>query len=193
MERIVPSGIPAIVSAGESDTNHNDSTTDNEDSNDDQEDDKLKFSDSDPLYGANLDDEDEAWVYNNLRSGVPEPVRIRRDGMLSSQLEMAKLLRPRDSDAVLSCPCCFAIVCMDCQRHEVHSNQYRAMFVMNICLQEKLVYDPHTKQLIEATMDIDDEASEVYQSVHCVQCKTQVAALDWKDEVYHFFGCLSSS
>lgn len=50
----------------------------------------------------------------------------------TAALEQAKVLKPRSSDAVLSCPCCFQIVCMDCQRHENYSNQFRAMFVMNI-------------------------------------------------------------
>jgi hypothetical protein len=50
----------------------------------------------------------------------------------SLTLEQAKVLKPRSSDAVLSCPCCFQIVCMDCQRHERYGNQFRAMFVMNI-------------------------------------------------------------
>jgi E2F-associated phosphoprotein len=189
---LVPPNTPAVVSTGESDNQNHDAEDDDED------DETLKYTDDDQLYGANLDDEDEAWVYQNLRSGVAETVSVRRkvNGKhhQQQQLEQAKLLRPRDSDAVLSCPCCFTIVCMDCQRHETYQNQYRAMFVMNICLQSKLIYDNHSKQLIEATIDFEeDDASEVYHSVNCVECKTQVAALDMKEEIYHFFGCLASS
>lgn len=44
---------------------------------------------------------------------------------------MAKRRQGRQSDAVLSCPCCFITVCLDCQQHEVYQNQYRAMFVAN--------------------------------------------------------------
>jgi hypothetical protein len=113
-------------------------------------------------------------------------------------LEQAKLLKPRDSDAVLSCPRCFTIVCMDCQQHDTYQNQYRAMFVMNICLTYKLIYDTHSKQLVELssttrgkTMDDHDgegDADEIYYSVHCLQRKTQAAAaLDMKEEIYHFF------
>ena len=183
---LVPANNPAVVSAGESDNQHHDAE-------DDEDDETLKYTTDDQLYGANLDDEDEAWVYQNLRSGVAESVAVRRSNG-QKQLEQAKLLRPRDSDAVLSCPCCFTIVCMDCQRHETYQNQYRAMFVMNICLQSKMIYNKHSKQLEGVTADLEeDETTEVYHSVNCVECKTQVAALDMKEEIYHFFGCLASS
>ena len=66
------------------------------------------------------------------------------------------------SDAILSCPCCFSIVTIDCQRHSrcvppsaaararsphtpsprrSHRNQYRAMFVQN-CVVDKLHFLP---------------------------------------------------
>lgn len=154
-------------------------------------------------------------------------------------LEQAKILKPRSSDAVLSCPCCFQIVCMDCQRHERYTNQFRAMFVMNIDVR----WDVH----VDVDVDVDegaavtegasgedmrnrskrsrpndegksesengdvfmsemgpssvpaipstrhDEKKVVYHSVVCNSCQTEVAALDMRDEVYHFFGCLVSS
>ena len=58
-------------------------------------------------------------------------------------LHQARLLKPRSSDAILSCPRCFNVVCMDCQQHERYSNQYRAMFVMNIGVDwtKKMMYD----------------------------------------------------
>ena len=153
----------------------------------------------DELYGENLDDEDEAWVYKHLRGGVEETVNIRTKN--SSQLQQAKLLKPRTSDAVLSCPCCFAIVCMDCQRHERYENQFRAMFVMNISVEwnHKLVYCDKKKALIDKPptpshqIPPEKEHEQVYYSVLCSTCRTQVAALDMEDEVYHFFGCLASA
>ena len=58
-------------------------------------------------------------------------------------LQQARLLKPRTSDAILSCPRCFNVVCMDCQQHERYANQYRAMFVMNIGVDwtKKMMYD----------------------------------------------------
>ncbi len=37
----------------------------------------------------------------------------------------------RSTDAILSCPCCFTTVCIDCQHHALQHGQYRAMFTMN--------------------------------------------------------------
>ena len=65
------------------------------------------------------------------------------------QLQQALLLKPRTSDAVLSCPRCFNIVCMDCQQHEKYANQYRAMFVMNIGVDwnKRMVWDEHIGEI----------------------------------------------
>jgi hypothetical protein len=134
-------------------------------------------------------------------------------------LEQAKILKPRYSDAVLSCPCCLQIVCMDCQRHERYTNQYRAMFVMNIgvCWDKYVVPEitpqdeskrTRTRRILNQEgrsteisngENVSDEDSDngneqgVYYSVYCNNCMTEVAALDMKDEVYHFFGCVASA
>lgn len=153
----------------------------------------------DDLYDENIDAENEAWVYKHRRGGVDETIKIQKPGQ--TKLEEAKLLKPRNSDAILSCPCCFEIVCMDCQQHERYSNQYRAMFVMNIGVDwnHKLIYCERTKGLVDKPttpthhVPSEQENQQVYYSVHCSSCHTQVAALDMNDEVYHFFGCLSSA
>jgi hypothetical protein len=169
------------------------------------------------LYCGNMDDEDEAWVYKNMRGGQEELVQLRHTTMSASsihshkkkdtamtdvdeetkndndrvskklkedindtnndeeigqeckslnnttnnndeekqhppttlmtphksQIKQALLLKPRTSDAVLSCPRCFTTVCMDCQQHERYANQFRAMFVMNIGVDwnKRMVYD----------------------------------------------------
>jgi len=150
----------------------------------------------------------------------------------SFNLEQAKILKPRSSDAVLSCPCCFQIVCMDCQRHERYANQFRAMFVMNIGVSWDRYLNPDNLDKanssgISVAMDSDDITNQakkkprneedisksvtiphheakgnttaeepkgdLFYSVHCNNCNTEVAALDMTDEVYHFFGCLVSS
>lgn len=55
-----------------------------------------------------------------------------------------KVKRIRGSDAVLSCPACFTILCCDCQQHELYSNQFRAMFVFKcrVVKEETLTFDP---------------------------------------------------
>ena len=275
----------------------------------------------DDLYGKNMDDEDEAWVYKNLRGGQEQLAYLKQqqlqqqtnsDGSSTKegqaqdpnpsnnestnptgeeeeednklpgkdtgnhesqeqqeqnpQLKQALLLKPRTSDAILSCPRCFNTVCMDCQQHERYANQYRAMFVMNIgkCnIQFRTIYiiEPNECMLImnppfpfltgvdwskriiydeavgglkldgksavparggddnDATMRVDNvnatasepdkiphdtaahhnegtdggENDELYYSVHCSYCQHNVAALDMKDEIYYFFGCIASS
>ena len=56
-------------------------------------------------YDSDADDKDQEWVQK------------QRQG--------------RRSDAILSCPGCLTTVCIDCQRHEFYTTQYRAMFTMN--------------------------------------------------------------
>ena len=282
---------------------------------------------ADELYDPNLDDEDETYVYKNLRGGIQETIQIRRRrnqqqrhqqrsdstsqhdngtlpvqssrntapterqagsadplaGSLQEEINYSRSLlhnknddqshenlhdggeggeevvsvqvyKPRNTDAVLSCPCCFTIVCMDCQRHYKYVNQFRAMFVMNIVVdwRTRLIYDnrrgglreisgdgedeydrdengshqllshqPEASSMVQdgtsenrlhneipqdTTLDdkpagcndtkqasISDPDSESYFSVLCNNCGTQVAALDMRDEVYHFYGCLESS
>ena len=173
----------------------------------------------DELFDENLDDQDEAYVYKHLRSGLVENVPVRsKDAKLPQQLSAYK---PRSSDAVLSCPCCFNIVCMDCQRHERYAEQYRAMFVMGIVVKwdQRLVVSP--KGLVPAAPESSmltvvaeekdskqnnrralasqeqeegpEENGTVYYAVCCADCDTTVASLDMTDEVYHFYGCLAST
>ena len=153
----------------------------------------------DDLFDDQADEEDEAYVYQHLRSGLSE-----------SALDMTTAAKPRNSDAVLSCPGCFRIVCMDCQRHDYYKNQYRAMFVMSVMVRWDLClqYDSENRCLVPYSMDarknaiLDDHTPvpcggadnpTIYYTVCCAHCHTTVAALDMTEEVYHFSGCLASS
>jgi hypothetical protein len=133
----------------------------------------------DDLYDENLDAEDEAYVYKNMRGGVREMVTIvqqqqqqpydmerqqnsteeslqevnsknSNQNLPRKQRQRLLLYKPRNSDAVLSCPCCFNIVCMDCQRHTRYPNQFRAIFVMGITVDwhKVLVYDAVHQALV---------------------------------------------
>jgi hypothetical protein len=105
----------------------------------------FRYNPSDPahadvLYDETLDDEDEAYVYRNMRGGLQETVVTRNVRSSAARTDDSgsethstspssrpmQVLKPRSSDAVLSCPCCFNIVCMDCQRHQTYMNQFRA-------------------------------------------------------------------
>jgi hypothetical protein len=76
----------------------------------------------------------------------------------------------RHTDALLSCPCCFELLCIECQQHESGSDLYRAMFVQNCCL-------------VEA-----DGVTEVA----CKTCDCRVGEYDSNTELYVFYGVLPS-
>lgn len=101
-----------------------------------------------------------------------------------------------NSDAVLNCPACFTLLCLDCQRHEVYEHQYRAMFVLNcsVNMAETLKYplpkSARKKQKRDQASS-DAQWEEIYHPVKCDSCSTEVAVYD-KDEVYHFFNIVAS-
>lgn len=110
----------------------------------------------DPFYDENLDEEDQTWVDDRRPKGI-------------------------SSDAVLNCPACFAPLSQDCQRSEVFSNQYRAIFVSNVVVNK----DEETRPV-----QGDDDPEMKYWNVHCELCSCHVAVMD-SDEVYHFFHVLA--
>ena len=217
---IVRQGAIAVTSCEEES-----SSEDDEDKEEDLHEDDERYQLLDDL----ADEEDEAYVYKHLRSGVAEVVQLDHSGddadpavpflQQQQQHRRLKVLKPRNSDAVLSCPCCFTIVCMDCQQHERYDNLYRAMFVQSIAVRWdwRLRYDESKKLLVPMDGDADGSLSlsvppivvdelkalprdneahketKIYYTVCCANCHTVVASLDMNDEVYYFANCLTSS
>mmetsp|Transcript_13524 Transcript_13524/g.20571 ORF Transcript_13524/g.20571 Transcript_13524/m.20571 type:complete len:215 (+) Transcript_13524:114-758(+) len=210
---------PAVVSGeedhGESNEGDYSAEEDRDDDDDDDEDDTLlKFGtaegDADQLYCPDMDDTDEAWVHQNLRlnrsevskSGAKNQASQTGNGRESGQQQQEDITAESErppTDAVLSCPCCFTTVCMDCQRHTKYHDQFRAMFVMNISVnwESNLVFDPSVKLLVHEKQNSSQspirENQEFYYAVNCINCQTQVAVLDMREELYHFSQCLASS
>jgi hypothetical protein len=153
------------------------------------------IKDSDLFYDENLDEEDEAYVYKHMRGGIREKVTVhttsnkgpvvstnRGNGMgdvtssdsaneirTARRQQKVQMFKPRHSDAVLSCPCCFNIVCMDCQKHKRYANQYRAMFVMGVIVDWNhiLVYDKTHRALVskiveQNAIEIEEEPRELH-------------------------------
>jgi len=87
---------------------------------------------SDPFYDPEADEEDERWVQNerlkHLKNSSQSSSSNNNKQTGNQQKRSAK---STFSDAILSCPACMTIVCIDCQRHQIYPNQYRAMFTMN--------------------------------------------------------------
>lgn len=119
----------------------------------------------DPLYGPELDASDEAWVASRHSSGLGS-------------------LPHRRTDAFLSCPACFAPLCVDCQRHDTRHTMFRAMFVL-----ENVLVDRGRSVRPEAGSD--DDTKRNYYAALCRVCKSHVGVQD-EDEVYHFFHVIES-
>ncbi|VDO96923.1 unnamed protein product [Soboliphyme baturini] len=103
----------------------------------------------------------------------------------------------RKTDAVLNCPSCMSLLCLDCQRHAVYCTQYRAMFVENCTVKndETLYFKESGRKgkirRRENLSGVTTSDSDVFHPVECSVCKTEVAVVD-EDEVFHFFNVLVS-
>ncbi|XP_054823692.1 uncharacterized protein LOC129321809 isoform X2 [Prosopis cineraria] len=136
-------------------------------------DDEIDYSIKPEFYDSDLDLKDELWVQKKRRG--------------------------HDSDAVLSCPACFTILCLECQRHEKYVTQYRAVFVINIKVENNRVLIKNNSREIKGksgrkAIDGTEEHStsiETVKQVCCSVCSTEVGVFD-EDEVYHFFNVLPS-
>lgn len=136
------------------------------------------------FYDPNMDDEDQNWVDDVGRSYQVTSNKKAKDG---------KIKPLPSSAAVLNCPACFTVVCLDCQRHEIYKTQYRAMFVMNcsVVTDQKLRVPLKLKGKGKNRKKPITDPNEEFHPVRCDQCKTEIAMYD-QDEVYHFFNVVAS-
>ncbi|XP_064086847.1 E2F-associated phosphoprotein-like [Macrobrachium nipponense] len=88
---------------------------------------KRVLSNGELFYDPKMDERDQEWV-NKLRRSY-QIKNVKRSGYVPKSTKNNN--GAPSSDAVLNCPACLTMLCMDCQRHEVYHNQYRAMFVFN--------------------------------------------------------------
>ena len=88
---------------------------------------RKKLTDDDLFYDPDADDEDQRWV-DDLRLSYAAGGGGGGDSKKSAaRQENAKrgVRALPNSDAVLNCPACFTVLCLDCQRHELYQNQFR--------------------------------------------------------------------
>lgn len=146
-------------------------------------------SNDDLLYDPGMDDEDEKWV-NEQRRVCIFPEAQPKTGADTSQVKPLPL-----SDAVLNCPACMTLLCLDCQRHEIYNTQYRAMFVRNCVIAEKEVLKcPPSRTSAKRRRNLPDgvdDPRDLFKPVRCGVCSTEVAVYD-SEEVYHFFNVIAS-
>lgn len=142
------------------------------------DDESARPSTGDPLYDARADSEDEQWVKRNLiRRSTARP---RHSG--SSSASGSKGSSSNDTAFQLSCPSCFTLLCVQCQPHERHEGQFRALFVRNC------VTKSGETQRVRVTVEGKDAANsprELFRPVACAKCGADVAVQD-ADDVYHF-------
>ncbi|CDS36030.1 e2F associated phosphoprotein [Echinococcus multilocularis] len=94
------------------------------------------------------------------------------------------------TDAVLNCPGCMSLLCLNCQRHSKYKTQYRTMFTFNCKVVEDEVLHPQPNNHDMNAEGSSDEQS-VFKQVLCEICDTPVGLLD-SSGVYHLFGVLAS-
>ena len=140
-----------------------------------------------------MDDDDQNWVNQRKARHTPK-------GELNEGVKAAP-----NSSAILNCPACFALLCLDCQQHENYHHQFRAMFVQNcgVDLATQLKFPLSKRELKKQwgnkkkKRDSDnsslvvEDPDESFHPVKCNECSTKVAVYD-KDEIYHFFNVLPS-
>ena len=155
------------------------------DSDEEESDNRKVVTNDDLFYDPDKDDDDQDWIDSVRQSYHHQP------GQAATKLPT--------SDAVLNCPACFTVLCLDCQRHEVYNTQYRAMFVVNCTVntEQKLKFPVKGKGAGKGRRGkggkgkvVTDPNSD-YHPVMCDNCKTEVAMYD-QDEVYHFFNVVAS-
>eukprot|EP00300_Choanocystis_sp_HF-7_P031284 c40507_g1_i1.p1 GENE.c40507_g1_i1~~c40507_g1_i1.p1 ORF type:complete len:215 (+),score=61.63 c40507_g1_i1:50-694(+) len=128
---------------------------------------------------ANSDNEEMADIPTNEDLFFDPEDDDKNEEWISTQRKKAG---GRSSDAILSCPCCFTILCIDCQQHEVYPTQFRAMFT------HKGNCEVLSGQVLKATEGDDKQ----YNPVQCAFCHTEVGVKDTTDEVFVFFNVVPS-
>ncbi|KAH7933503.1 hypothetical protein HPB49_013252 [Dermacentor silvarum] len=154
---------------------------------DDKKTEKSGPSNDDLFYDPEMDDEDEKWVNEQRRSCIFPDKSEHKDGGKAKPLPQ--------SDAVLNCPGCMTLLCLDCQRHEIYNTQYRAMFVKNCVVNRKetlrcLPSRSSSKRRQNLPEGVNDPR-DIFNPVQCEVCRTEVAVYD-SEEVYHFFNVIAS-
>merc|ERR1712037_825578 len=161
---------------------------------------RKKLTDDDLFYDPDADDDDQRWV-DDLRMSYAGDTKKSTAKQENAKRGVKGL---PSSDAVLNCPACFTVLCLDCQKHELYQSQFRAMFVVNCVVDgtQRLKFplksnkkgkNKRKGKSGDATnaVPLNEDIDENYNPVKCEQCSTEVAVFD-KDEVYHFFNVIDS-
>lgn len=172
----------------------------------------------DPLCDYRADERDAEWVFRYLKfnsGSAPGQKKKRRakddKGEDAPSSTLPSTSAEFRSDATLNCPCCFTLLCVDCQIHDTYPHQFRAMFVKNcvVDFDTKYIYNEKAalarkgfKQsrgggeeiqeslLIPLPEGVQRDKDFYYKSM-CGVCHASVAVFD-EDEVFHFYNVYPS-
>lgn len=157
------------------------------------------FTNDELFYDPDADEIDQEWIdKKRITCTTKQPVIEKKMLEKNNEKKEKSISKNPNSDAVLNCPCCMSLVCMDCQRHEKYQTQFRAMFAFNCNIkhEEQLKYSKDKKSNRRTkTEKMSAEKSEefdLYKPVECTICKTEIGVYDPKSEMYHFFNVLIS-
>ncbi|RNA25657.1 E2F-associated phospho [Brachionus plicatilis] len=157
------------------------------------------FTNDELFYDPNADEMDQKWINKQRITNSKKIISTEQSESVlkSEQVSEKPGSSNPNSDAVLNCPCCMSLVCMDCQRHEKYRTQFRAMFVFNCSIKqdEQLKYPKEKSKKKKKADDISIDRIErfdIYKPVECKICKTEIGVFDPNDEMYHFFNVLAS-
>ncbi|CAM9372763.1 unnamed protein product [Discosporangium mesarthrocarpum] len=196
----------------------------------------MAITHADALYDSDMDDQDEAWILDQHRPGKrveesDDEIDAEQEGVAVGEgkergesksdyavyTETGKALRTKkkrekattlETDAQLSCPLCFTILCLECQRHTRYHTQFRAVFVRNVrVLAEEDVSQRGGKMgrgmgggQAKGNRDTQQPQEggsgaggmrETLRRVCCLECGNEVGVMD-QDDVYHFFDVIAS-
>lgn len=158
---------------------------------------KTLLSNDDLLYDPDQDEEDQSYMDRIRENYVP----VASEAIRQRQQQQQQPTKMPKSDAVLNCPACFVVICIDCQRHDLYQNQYRAMFAMNCSVDktQKLKFPERQKggkgkknrNKKNPEPNVEGDRGEDFHPVKCEQCSTEVGVYD-QEEVFHFFNIIPS-
>lgn len=155
-----------------------------QDDEDEHSDDGELIADPDPLYDPDMDQKDADWVLNryqrHTRAAAAAAAAVSGGGSGERGGAGGGGGAGHTTDAILSCPACFQVLCYDCQQHSTYSSQFRAMFVENCEILKHRAVRPLSGPV---------DPSVTYWAVVCADCTTHVGVYD-SEEVYHFFNIL---
>ena len=118
----------------------------------------------DPLYADNLDEEDSKWVDEHMRKGSG------RSGLVLQQ-----------SAAVLSCPACFSIVCLDCQEARGQGRKGESDHAAAAAGDRWLA-----TETCDCVVDASVSRGACRHAVRCGYCNTVVGDFDVQTQSYVF-------